>query len=137
MIMQTFLYLHKEDPHSPQAQHRECYLLKHVDYEFDRTVGRRGEITSDIRGGEIRVAIEGFADHTLLRWLFDPMRKEDGEIVIQNDYEQNLAKFQFRGASAMQFRLHYDSRLKESVTTILTIRASEIVTDNDLHFEKR
>lgn len=135
--MQTYLYLHKENTGIPQAQFRGRYPLRHMDYEFDRTVGRKGEATSDIRGGEIRVAIEGFADHTLLRWLFDPSCKEDGEIVTLNEYEQTFAKFRFLGASAGQFRLNYDSRLKESVTTILTIRAGEIVTDNDLHFEKR
>lgn len=135
--MQTYLYLHQENTGIPQAQFRGRYLLRHMDYEFDRTIGRKGEATSDIRGGEIRVAIEGFADHTLLRWLFDPTRKEDGEIVTLNEYEQTFTKFRFLGASAVQFRLHYDSRLKESVTTLLTIRAREIVTDNDLHFEKR
>lgn len=59
--MQTYLYLHKENTGIPQSQFRGRYPLRHMDYEFDRTVGRKGEATSDIRGGEIRIAIEGFA----------------------------------------------------------------------------
>ncbi len=135
--METYLHLHKENTGIPQAQFRGRYLLRHMDYELGRTVGRKGEATSGIRGGEIRVAIEGFADPVLLRWLFDPTCKEDGEIVTLNEHEQTFSKFRFFGARAVQFRLNYDSRLKESVTTILTIRAREIITDNDLHFEKK
>lgn len=135
--MQTYLFLHKENTVLPHAQFRGRYPLRHMDYELGRTVGRKGEVTSDVRGGEIRVAIEGFADHALMQWFFDPTRKEDGEIVTLNEYDQTFTKFRFMGASAVQFRLNYDSRLKESVTTILTIRAREIVTDNDLYFEKR
>ena len=65
------------------------------------------------------------------------LRVNDGEIVTLNEHEQSFSKFRFFGARAVQFRLNYDSRLKESVTTILTIRAREIITDNDLHFEKK
>ena len=46
-----------------------------VDYEFSRAVTRKGEINSDVRGGRIRVVIEGFADSLLLAWLFDAIRK--------------------------------------------------------------
>lgn len=57
--MKTYLYLHKENTGIPQAQFRGRYPLRHMDYELGRTVGRKGEATSGIRGGEIRVAIEG------------------------------------------------------------------------------
>lgn len=135
--MQTYLYIHKENTGIPQAQFRGRYPLRHMDYELGRAVGRRGEIASGIRGGEIRVVIDGFADKAFLRWLFGLSGKEDGEVVTLDEYEQTVAKFRFSGASVKDFRVSYDSRVKASVSTIVTIEAGEIATDRDLHFESR
>ncbi|WP_455593526.1 type VI secretion system tube protein TssD [Bacteroides sp.] len=135
--MQTYLYLHKENVNIPQAQYRGKYLLKHMDYELSRSVGRKGEIVSDVCGGEIRVVIDGFADSTLFGWLFDTFRKEDGEIVVLDEHEKTVSKLHFAVATARQFRLNYDSRVKEGLVTIFIIEAKEIVTDNDLFFQKK
>lgn len=135
--MQTYLYIHKENTGIPQVQYRGKYLLKHLDYDLCRSVGRKGEIISDVRGGEIRVVIDGFADATLLAWVFDPCRKENGSIVTMDEYEQDIAQLCFTGASAKNFRVNYDSRVKEGVSTILTLEVKEMMTDHDLHFENR
>ena len=69
--MQTHLYLHKENTDLPHDKYRGKYPLKHFDYGLSRNVGRKGDITSGLCGGEIRIVIDGFADATLLGWLFD------------------------------------------------------------------
>lgn len=135
--METYLYLHKENVGIPQTQYRGKYLLKHMDYELSRSIGRKGEIASDVCGGEIRVVIDGFADATLLKWLFDTFWKEDGAIVVLDEHERTVSKLHFSNATAKQFRMNYDSRVKEGMATILIIEAKEIVTDNDLYFQKR
>jgi hypothetical protein len=100
-------------------------------------VGRKGEITSGVCGGEIRIVIDGFADATLLGWLFDTFRKEDGAIVTLDEHETTFAKLQFSGASVKNYRMNYDSRVKKGVVTIIVIEAKEITTDNDLFFNNR
>ena len=59
--MQTYLYLHKENIDLPHGVYRGKYPLKHFDYGLSRNVGRKGEITSGVCGGEIRIVIDGFA----------------------------------------------------------------------------
>lgn len=135
--MQTHLYLHKENVEIPQAQYRRKYSLKHIDYDLSRSVGRKGEIASDVYGGEIRIVLDGFADATLLGWLFDTFRKEDGVIVVLDEHERTVSKLHFSNATAKQFRMNYDSRVKEGLATIFIIEAKEIVTDNDLYFQKK
>lgn len=135
--MQTHLYIHKENVNIPQVEYRGRYVLKHVDYALSRTTNRKGEINSELKGGEIRVVIDGFADPTLLRWLFDPMLKENGEVVTLDEYSENVTKFQFSGARIRNFRMNYDSRMKNGLSTLITIDAKEIVTDNDLNFQNR
>lgn len=135
--MQTYLYLHREHTSGPQERYRGKYLLKQMDYNLSRAVGRKGEIISDVQGGNIRVAINGFADAILLAWLYDSMRKEDGAIVTIDEEEKVVNKLHFSEASASTFRLNYDSRVREGAITLVTINAKEIKTDNDLYFERR
>lgn len=56
--MQTYLYLHKENIDLPHGVYRGKYPLKHFDYGLSRNVGRKGEITSGVCGGEIRIVID-------------------------------------------------------------------------------
>lgn len=132
--MQTYLYLHKENTDLPQSEYRGKYPLKHYDYSLSRTVGRKGEITSGVCGGEIRIVVDGFADATLLRWLFNTFCQEDGVIATLDEHETTLAKLQFAGASVKSYRMNYDSRVKKGVVTIIVIEAKEIETDNNLFF---
>lgn len=132
--MQTYLYLHKENTDLPHDEYRGKYPLKHFDYGLSRNVGRKGEITSGVCGGEIRIVIDGFADATLLGWLFDTFRQENGAIVTLDENETTLSKLHFAGASVKSYRMNYDSRVKNGVATILVIEAKEIGTDNDLFF---
>lgn len=135
--MQTYLYLHKENIDLPQSEYWGKYPLKHFDYGLSRNVERKGEITSGLCGGEIRIVIDGFADATLLGWLFDTFRKEDGAIVTLDEHETTFAKLQFSGASVKNYRMNYDSRVKKGVVTIIVIEAKEITTDNDLFFNNK
>ena len=88
-------------------------------------------------GGNIRIVIDGFADATLLGWLFDRFRQEDGAIVTLDEHETTFAKLQFAGASVKSYRMNYDSRVKKGVVTIIVIEAKEIATDNDLFFTNK
>lgn len=135
--MPTYLYIHPEASETPQALFRDRYPIRTFDFEFSRDVDRRGEIVSGIHGGSIRVVLEGFADANLLAWIFDPIRKESGEIRILDEFERNLGWVRFKGASVCSYRLHYDSRIKEGVTLLLAIWVKELVTDGDVYFEKK
>ena len=110
--MQTHLYLHKENTDLPHDKYRGKYPLKHFDYGLSRNVGRKGDITSGLCGGEIRIVIDGFADATLQGWLFDRFRQEDGAIVTLDEPETNLTKLKFSGASVTSNRRKHASRDK-------------------------
>lgn len=134
--MQTYLYLHKEETDTPQELYSGKYLLKHVDYDFFRIACQKGEISSDIQGGEIHIVIDGFADAALLGWVFNPYKKENGVIVTKDEEGNPIVSLHFLNASLSCFRMNYDSRVKEGLATLLTINAKEIITDNDLYFRK-
>ena len=135
--MQNDLYILRENTAGPQERYRGTYPLRMMEYELSRTTDRKGRINSEVQGGRIRVVIEGFADSLLMAWLFDATRKEDGAIITLDEHERGVEKMHFNRASAVSFRMNYDSKTKAGVTMELIIQAKEIATDKDLYFESR
>ena len=135
--MKSYLHIHQSRTDSPQHLFRERYTLRHFDYELHRETNAKGEITSDVLGGIIRVVIDDFGDNGIFRWLFLPNMLESGEIVTTDEHERVIEKFTFAKAKAKGYKLHFDASVKTSAVSILTIEAKEITTDNDLFFEKK
>lgn len=94
--MQTYLYLHKENIDLPQSEYRGKYPLKHFDYGLSRNVGRKGEITSGVCGGEIRIVIDGFADATLLDGSLTPSVKKMERLLHWMNMKRPLPNCNFR-----------------------------------------
>ena len=135
--MSTYLYFHSLRTDSSQHRYRDRYELRHVDYELTRSVNSKGEVASDVSGGQIRAVLDGFGDDHLFHWLFRPDIEENGEIVTLDIHERTIETFSFSRAKAVGYRLHFDAHAKDSVAAVLTIEASEIATDNELTYEHR
>lgn len=135
--MPTYLYLHRTRTDTHQRVFRSEYELRHVDYELSRRVNSKGEIDSEVTGGRIRAVINGFGGEDLFHWLFRPDLEERGEIVTVDRQERMIEKLTFSRAKALSYRLHFDAGTQDTVAAIVTIDAKEIVTDNDLYYEKR
>lgn len=135
--MPTYLYLHKENNDLPQKEFKGKCAVRNVSYELSRTVGKKGEITSDIKGGMIKLTLEGFGDELLFNWLFRPDMQKDGEVVTLDTAERVIEKFSFEKAEALKYKLEFDPENKNNVTAELTINAGVITTDNDLYYETK
>lgn len=135
--MPTHLHLHPLRTDTAQRCFRSKYELRHADYELFRSMNNKGEVISEVTGGKIRVVLDGFGDEDLFVWLFDPSKRESGEIVTTVNNETVQEKLAFSGAKATGYRLHFDSNVKDSVSAVLTIEASEIATDNGLYCKEK
>lgn len=135
--MQTYLHIHPTPTSSAQMRYRGTYSLLSADYELSRTVGRRGDSLSELKGGKIRVAISGALDSQLMSWVVDSVRAEDGMIHTLDESERTISKLHFRGGKVRAMQLSYDSQLKDGLVTVLTFEAQEISSDNDLYFERK
>ncbi len=133
--MPTYLYLHRQNAGTVPYHYRNRYEVRHVDYELNRNVNHKGEIVSDITGGNLRIVLEGFGDEALFSWLFDPSKEENGEIVTTDTDKTVIEKFTFDKAKAIRYRLHFDAGSRESVSAVITIEAGEIVTEGELYYK--
>lgn len=135
--MPTFLYIDELRTDTPQKRYRSEYELRHADYELSRTVNHKGEITSEVAGGRIRVVIDGFGDENLFNWLFDPAKKMGGEVVVTDSHERVQEKFVFANAKAVRYKLNFDANTENAISAILVIEAFEITTENQIHYQKK
>lgn len=135
--MPTFLYIY--ELLTDVAHRRYCseYELRHADYELSRSVNHKGDITSDVAGGRIRVVIDGFGDENLFEWLFDPAKRMNGEVVVTDSHEKVMEKFIFSDARAVQYKLHFDANTEDAVSAIVVMEAGEIKTNTELHYQSK
>lgn len=133
--MPTYLYLHKEENDTVRNEFRGEYELCGADYEFTRDASYKGEVVSEMKGGIIKVTINGFGDELLFNWLFRPDMRKDGEIVTVDIRERVIEKLSFAKARAVKYNLRFDSGT--ATAAVLTIDAEEMATDNDLYYERR
>ena len=54
-----------------------------VAYQFNQKTDEKGRPASDVRKGNITVAIVGSEDDSLLGWMIDPYKKTNGSIVFE------------------------------------------------------
>ena len=135
--MPTYLQIQKMRTDTEQHLFRERYELRHVDYELQRKINSKGEIISDVSGGVIRVVLDDFGNSGLFRWLARQDIEENGEIVTTDGYEKVLEKCSFKKARLTGYKLHFDANVKDSVVSILTIKAKEIIAGSEPLYETR
>lgn len=130
--MPTYLYIDELRTDTEQKRYRNEYELRHADYELSRAVNLKGEVTSDVMGGRIRVVIDGFGDEDLFNWLFDAAKRRSGEVVTTDAHEKVIEKFSFADARAVKYRIHFDANTKDAVSVVLVIDAVRITAENEL-----
>lgn len=112
----------------------ETFSVTQCDYVLKRGTNREGEVSTGVKGGTITVTISDFPTDSVMSWVFDHMRKYNGEITIQDTEFETLEQIYFENARCVDFRMQYKT-LKEPYTlTSLTIVASKIQIGN-AHFE--
>lgn len=133
--MKTHLYIHKEETTTSEEEYRASYTVKQVDYSLSRDASCKGEVTSKLKGGVINIVIDGFVERTLLVWLFDQSKTENGQVLTFDENSKEVSRFYFTQAKIIDFSIDYDLSMKNGLSTLITIEANEIVTDNGLNFQ--
>lgn len=135
--MPTFLYIYEFRTDVARGRYCSEYALRYADYELSRSVNHKGEITSDVAGGRIRVVIDGFGDENLFAWLFDPAKRMNGEVVVTDSHEKVTEKFIFSDARAVQYKLHFDANTEDAVSAIVVMEAGEIAANMDINYQSK
>lgn len=109
---------------------RESYDVIHCEYSLNKSMNHRGEVNSDVRAGSIHVALPMLPNDSIMSWVLDPTKKYNGEITINDAFQESLERVYFEEARPVSFRLHYEPGETTHVVLLLTINAQRMVIGN-------
>jgi len=114
---------------------RETYELAACDYAFSQDINREGEVCSGLKGGMFTVSVIGKPTEDLLAWMFDHVKRYNGEITILDSKYGTLEQVYFEEARCIDLTIQYKAEEKLCTITKLKIAAREIRIGN-AYFEK-
>lgn len=121
------LKLRKPQRNNIQNLYLESYEVMHCEYSLSKETGSRGNVCGDVRAGHILVALPMLPNDSIMSWVFDPDRKYNGEITINDAFQESLEKIYFEGGRPVKFRLHYEPGDITNVVLLLTINVQKMV----------
>ena len=113
----------------------ERYELVDCDYQFHKGMNRNGEVCTGLKGGLFTVSIIGTPSMELLAWMFDHVKKFNGEVTVMDPYEETIEQVYFEKARLTGLLLNYKSDQSPTTVTKLTMVVDSLQIDN-AHFDK-
>ncbi|MDR3340471.1 MAG: hypothetical protein LBT25_10350 [Candidatus Symbiothrix sp.] len=106
----------------------ERYNVLSYDYDLWQDTNKGGEAISKIKGGNIRLALEGLPNDPLMAWVFDHAKFYNGEITIVDTEGETLEQIYFEEARCVNFDLHYglDTQFKAETRLLLNVQRLQI-----------
>ncbi|MDR1222186.1 MAG: hypothetical protein LBL07_04820 [Tannerella sp.] len=113
----------------------ERYEVVSCDYQFHKDVNRNGEVCSGLKGGLITLSIIGEPSDEILGWMFDHVKRFNGEVTVLDANEETLEQVYFEEARCMDLTLSYRADGKPHTVTVLKLLVEEMQIGN-IYFEK-
>lgn len=121
----SYLKIGKPETDNPMGLFRYRYEIIHSEYSFSQEMNAQGQVTSDIKGETIQVALPTVPTERLINWMLNPDLYENGEIVLYNG-EEVVNKIYFSDARCIKLHIHYQPLGPSSIITQLSINAQHI-----------
>lgn len=119
-------------PQTDNVQHlfHESYEVIHCEYSLNKSVDRKGEVNGDVQAGNIHIALPILPNDSIMSWVFDVTKKYNGEITINDAFQESLERVYFEEGRPIAFRLHYEPGENTHVILLLTINAQRLIIGN-------
>ncbi|MCL1941990.1 MAG: hypothetical protein FWF54_00330 [Candidatus Azobacteroides sp.] len=104
------------------------YDVIYCEYSFDKGITAQGQVCTDVLAGNIRVTLPMLPGDELMAWVLDAGKKYNGEITINDAYEESLERIYFEEGRCVGFRMHYEpAKGGRDVILSLTINAQRMI----------
>ena len=108
----------------------ERYELVDCDYQFHKGMNRNGEVCTGLKGGVVTVSIIGSPSMEILAWMFDHVKKFNGEVTAMDPYEETIEQVYFEKARLTGLLVDYKSSNTPTTVTKLTMVVESLQIDN-------
>ncbi len=112
------------------------YELSNCEFSFQQGIDAKGEATTEVYGGTIRVKLPGLPNEEILTWAmkYYTSNHKSGMIEIEDDPSASKTRLMFENAACVSMNLTYE-RLGDSYTsTDLVIQAEKLSLDGKGEF---
>ena len=100
-------------------------------YSFGQATDEKGRPASDVKGGNISLQIVATDDDTMIEWMVDPYKKQDGSIAFKKiDQDSTLKTVQFKDAYCVGFSESFNANSAAAMTATLNLSAGSITIGN-------
>jgi len=113
----------------------EKYELVDCDYQFHKGIKRNGEVFTGLKGGILNVSINGTPSMPVLAWMFDHVKKFNGEVTIMDPWKKTIENIRFEQARLTGLLLHYKAGDEPNTVTKLSMVVESMQIGN-AYFEK-
>ena len=121
------LKLRKPQIDNTQHLYHESYDVVHCEYSLSKEISENGEVRSDTQAGNIMVALPILPNDNIMSWVFDTTKKYNGEITINDAFQESLERIYFEEGRPVGFRFHYEPGDTTHVMLLLTINAQRLI----------
>ena len=108
----------------------EQYELVDCDYRFYKGLKQNGEVCTGLKGGIFTVSIIGTPSMEILAWMFDHVKKFNGEITVMDPSEETIEQVYFEKARLTGLKLQYKAANAPPTVTVLTMVVDSLQIDN-------
>jgi hypothetical protein len=100
-------------------------------YSFGQATDDKGRPASDVKGGSISVQIVVTDDDSMVEWMIDPYKKQDGSITFMKiDQDSKLKEIKFTGAYLVGYSESFNANSSSAMIASLNISAGTISVDS-------
>lgn len=112
----------------------QTYKVVNLKMKLMRSVGPTGISTSQTRGGQATITVESTGDNTLMGWMCDSFRTEDGEVDFARvDQDSSMKKIFWKQGYCVKYEQNYNETDKTTMTETFTVSAREIGIGEHFH----
>ena len=108
----------------------EQYELTDCNYRFHKGMKQNGEVCTGLKGGVFTASIIGTPSMEILAWIFDHVKKFNGEITVMDPSEENIEQVYFEQARLTGLQLQYKAGNTPHTVTLLTMVVDSLQIDN-------
>lgn len=112
---------------NPQHLYHESYDVAYCEFSLNKTTDKKGRANSAVTGGNIMVVLPMLPNDKIMSWVLDEHKRYNGEVTINNAFNESLEKVYFEEARPVGFRIHYEPGDGDSVMLLLTINAQRMI----------
>ncbi len=113
--------------HSPGSS-PISYEVTSFKYMFDKDYDRKGNIVSNVKGGNIGLTLSALPTDALMAWAFDPRKFINGHLLLHDAADgKRKCHLSFEQARCVKCKIKYSLPETRQLGIQLTINAARII----------